>query len=313
MRNEYHNSADERSIKHLKETIETLKRDIIKLKTENKIINLLKDSIKKLQEEKFEMSQKIIDLESESLLFKSGKDNKEDILLYTPRLSSIKQFHKLLSQSHFSFSFRGKKNSTILSKSQNEEIIVLKNELVKKEEIISLLKGKNSQNELKKEKCNNFIINVVGARNNSAISRGKVSPLNYSRTIKDNTDNSIKKYNEENISKYINSFSCGSSSSSEKKRKNNPLKNEILTEETERINLERNINKEIENILEEKKNFILNTLAHENFSFDILRNKKQNSYQRINGLEDIDRLICIIKKRKEKVKKNKKYLEEIIG
>ena len=90
-----------------------------------------------------------------------------------------------------------------------------------------------------------------------------------------------------------------------------------MYEETEsHISLEKNIYKEIQNILEEKRNFILNTLTYENFSFDILKtpnNKNSTGINNINGLEDIDKLIDIIKNRKEKVQKTKKFLEQKLG
>ena len=68
--------------------------------------------------------------------------------------------------------------------------------------------------------------------------------------------------------------------------------------------------------MEEKRNFILKTLTYENFSFDILRPRKNknyggnNSINGLNGLEDIDRLIEIVKNRKQKVQKTKKFFEE---
>ena len=80
--------------------------------------------------------------------------------------------------------------------------------------------------------------------------------------------------------------------------------------------LENNIFKEIQSILEEKRNFILKTLTIENFSFDILglnRNNKninEDSIYDIKGFEDIDKLIEIIKSRKIRVQRIKKYFEE---
>lgn len=59
MRNNYHNPYEERNIKHLKETIDLLKRENNKLRNDNKVILQLKETINKLKKEKLELSQKI--------------------------------------------------------------------------------------------------------------------------------------------------------------------------------------------------------------------------------------------------------------
>ena len=323
MKNDYHNPSDERNIKHLKETIDLLRRENNRLRSENKIIPSLKDTIKKLQEEKIEISQKIIDYESESLLYNVGKDNKEDILLYNPKAHSKKFFEISLAKSNFSFSYSGKKNSKYLKdglKNKNEEIIILKNELVKKEEIISLLKAKNKKIDLKKERCNNFSLNTNSSNSKrNSTNSGKII-LNSGNVINSNSNNThSNNAGMSDINKYTSAFSWVASPNN--KKRNMPFHNEIMYEETEsQISLEKNIYKEIQNILEEKRNFILNTLTYENFSFDILRpQKNKNSgnnnsnninINNINGLEDIDKLIEIIKNRKQKVQKAKKYFEE---
>ena len=60
----------------------------------------------------------------------------------------------------------------------------------------------------------------------------------------------------------------------------------------------------------------MKTLVRENFSFDILSSKgnqkNENLIYDIKGMEDIDQLIEIIKNRKIKVQKTKKYFEEIL-
>ena len=241
MKNDYHNPADERNIKHLKETIDLLRKENNRLKTENKIIPSLKETIKKLQVEKIEISQKIIDYESETLL-NSNKDNKEDILLYKPKSESKKIFEFSLAKSNFSLTFYGKKNSKYLKdglKNKNEEITILKNELVKKEEVISLLKAKNKKIELKKEKCNNISLNA-------SINSSKANSINNSSVGK-NLLNSGSKYNSNNsksngindINKYTSPFASGASPSAannkinNNKKRNAPFQNEINYEETE--------------------------------------------------------------------------------
>ena len=320
MKNDYHNPSDERNIKHLKETIDLLRKENNRLRTENKIISSLKDTIKKLQEEKIEMSQKLIDYESESLLYSASKDNKDDILLYNPKAPSKKKIKTSLVRINFCFSFYGKKNNNILKdglKNKNEEITILKNELVKKEEIISLLKSKIKKNEFKKERCNNFSITNSGnntKRSNNIITNGKIMGSNSSNSgnmTNSNVNTYTQNANTNEINKVTSAFSWAMSPASNKKR-NGPYSNsnDIMYEETEsHLNLEKNIYKEIQNILEEKRNFILNTLTYENFSFDILKNKNSIS-SNITNLDDIDKLIEIIKNRKQKVLKKKKSLEE---
>ena len=323
MKNDYHNPADERNIKHLKETIELLKKENNKLKSENKSISSLKETIKKLQEEKLELSQKIIDIESESLLNNASKDNKDDILLYNPKALSKKIFKLSLAKSNFSFSYFGKKNVSILKdglKNKNEEITILKNELVKKEEIISLLKANKKKIKLKSVKCSSFCLNTGNEnntkRNNISSTNGKMISFNSGNKLSPNNTNNT---NMNDINKYTSAFSWVTSppynnNNNASKKRNGPGNNEILYEETEsHISLEKNIYKEIQNILEEKRNFILNTLTYENFSFDILRqsNKKNiGGNNSITGMEDIDKLIEIVKNRKIKVQNAKKKLEE---
>ena len=128
--------------------------------------------------------------------------------------------------------------------------------------------------------------------------------------INSNTHNT----NVNDLNKVTSAFSWATSPASNDGKKRNvvPYNSEIMYEETEsHLNLEKNIYKEIQNILEEKRNFILNTLTYENFSFDILKNKNTTSSNiNMNNLEDIDKLIEIIKNRKQKVQKTKKSLEE---
>ena len=322
MKNDYHNPADERNIKHLKETIDLLRKENNRLKSENKSVASLKETIKKLQEEKIELSQKIIDYESESLLNNASKDNKDDILLYNPKALSKKLFKLSLVMSNFSFSFNGKKNTSILKdglKNKNEEITILKNELVKKEEIISLLKSNKKKFEFKTVKCNNFSIKVGGnntKKNSINSNNGRVLPFNSGNKAISNNSSNTNNTNMNEINKYTSAFSWAGSPPNvvNNKKRNGPFNNEIMYEETEsHMTLEKNIYKEIQNILEEKRNFILNTLTCENFSFDILKSpKNKNSYLNngINGLEDIDKLLELVKKRKQKVQKAKKYLEE---
>lgn len=318
MRNENRNLLYEKSIKNLKDTIDLLKKENNKLRNDNKEIFRLKELIKKLKKEKLEMSQRIIDYESESFLYNSQREDKDDILLYNPN-NSNKKLKMNLKKFNFSFSINGIKNVTN-KYNKNDEISILKRELNEKNEIITLLKS--NKKKYKPVIINNFSIN-------SSSSTSNINSINSSAqkyvTFKNDKKNSIN-YNSilsnQMKSKLSNKISSTFSWKDENRHKKKFKKsvNDTPSEDRESHNsLEKNIFKEIENILEERKNFIIKTLVRENFSFDILSNKEklknndlnENSNYDIKGMEDIDQLIEIIKNRKIKVQKTKKYFEEI--
>ena len=318
MRNENRNLLYEKSIKNLKDTIDLLKKENNKLSNDNKEIFRLKELIKKLKKEKLEMSQRIIDYESESFLYNSQREDKDDILLYNPN-NSNKKLKMNLKKFNFSFNINGIKNETN-KYNKNDEISILKKELNEKNEIITLLKS--NKKKYKPVIINNFSIN-------SSSSTSNINSINSSAqkyvTFKNDKKNSIN-YNSilsnQMKSKLSNKISSTFSWKDENRHKKKFKKsvNDTPSEDRESHNsLEKNIFKEIENILEERKNFIIKTLVRENFSFDILSNKEklknndlnENSNNDIKGMEDIDQLIEIIKNRKIKVQKTKKYFEEI--
>ena len=253
------NHNDEKSVKHLKEVIETLKRQNLKLKIENKNLQGLKDVIAKLQEEKMDLSRKLMEMEGEAVLYKDNL-NINDEMLYNPkkgsRFSTISQkesFHKISPTPSKEIKYLplniSSNNFSIISKNNKNE-----KELNSKDKIIS-----DSQKSDKKK-------NIVDA--------------------------------------FAKNF----------RLKNEPNKktiNDSLFEENEsHINLENNIYKEIENILEEKRNFVIKTLTIENFSFDIMR-VKENKQIDINK-NNIEQILELIKQRKKKVEMTKKFLEEKI-
>ena len=318
MRNENRNLLYEKSIKNLKDTIDLLKKENNKLRNDNKEIFRLKELIKKLKKEKLEMSQRIIDYESESFLYNSQREDKDDILLYNPN-NSNKKLKMNLKKFNFSFNINGIKNETN-KYNKNDEISILKRELNEKNEIITLLKS--NKKKYKPVIINNFSIN-------SSSSTSNINSINSSAqkyvTFKNDKKNSIN-YNSilsnQMKSKLSNKISSTFSWKDENRHKKKFKKsvNDTPSEDRESHNsLEKNIFKEIENILEERKNFIIKTLVRENFSFDILSNKEklknndlnENSNNDIKGMEDIAQLIEIIKNRKIKVQKTKKYFEEI--
>ena len=125
MKLEYRNPFYEKIVKQLKETIDLLRSENTKLKKNNKEIFNLKETIKKLKAEKLELSQKIIDYESNDLFYNSHKGEKEEMLLYNPN-NSNKKGKSILKKSNFSFSIKGifnKMNNSIQS-NKNEEISI---------------------------------------------------------------------------------------------------------------------------------------------------------------------------------------------
>lgn len=322
------NTNEERSTKHTKESIDVLKKENTKLKQENKTISSLKETILKLQEEKMELNKKLIEMESEAVLYKPDEDPNDE-MLYNPRrgsrfstLSQKELLQKLQPNSSFikeqpkkftelekfsdSFGIISKKNINTLKdglKNKNEEILLLKNELVKKEQTILELK-KNMEN----------YNNIFDSKYSLNTSRSNNANINFN-----NSD--IQHKPEDYLSLLSKKFSF---------KKNNDLKevNDSIYDENNEAHLllEKNIYNEIQNILEEKRNFILKTLTCENFSFDILnnnnyktkksnekndKNKDNNIYEEINGT-NIEQILALIRQRKRKVEMTKKYLEEKI-
>ena len=320
---------EEKTIKHLKESNELLKKENTKLKLENKSIPSLKDTISKLQEEKMELSRKLIEMESEAVLYKDSQEINDE-MLYNPRrgsrLSTIEQkeilpklqpnssnfnlankeqkrFNNgLIKIENSNFSIFSKKNMNLLKdglKNKNEEILLLKNELVKKEKIISDLK-KNMEN------YNNIFDSKYSL--NSSINNSKVKTYN-----EDSTNKIIQNKPEDYLGLLSRRFSFQVNSDTKQV-------NESMYDENEsHILLEKNIHSEIQNILEEKRNFILKTLTCENFSFDILNDKsnfknKKSSESISDELtgNNIEQILALIRQRKRKVEMTKKYLEEKI-
>jgi len=325
---------EEKTIKQLKETIESLKKENHKLKQENKSISSLKNTILKLQEEKMELSRKLMEMEGEAVLYKDDGDISNE-MLYNPRrgsrISTIsqkelllklqpnsskmnlannnkeqKQFNKELNKiTNSNFSIISPKRSNILLKdglkNKNEEILLLKNELVKKEQIIT---------ELKKNK-DDYNKNSSNAKN----------ALNYSNSNSTNIKQNDKSQKLQSLREDYLGFM--NKKFSLKKNYDQKESNDSINEENDtHLLLEKNIYSEIQNILEEKRNFILNTLTRENFSFDLINGndnikvekKKKNELtgKEISGA-NIEQILVLIRQRKKKVEMTKKYLEEKIN
>ena len=124
-------SEKDKTVKELKEQISLLKKENLRLKTQ--ISNLqLKDNskeIQKLREEKLMLSSKLMELESESVLYKKSSD-----LILDPSVNfTVESFSITLTDK------KGKQKIKESLKNKNEEILILKSELMKKEQLIANL------------------------------------------------------------------------------------------------------------------------------------------------------------------------------
>jgi len=283
MKKNFNNLSYERTIKNLKDTIESLKKENLRLLSENKTAN---EIIKTLQEEKFEISKKLIDYESE-ILYKVHKNKKEDILLYNPKHPSKNDLKFSLIKQSFNLKLGagGKSHDKSLSTQK------------KNKNIINIL---NSKKDLAMEQsiAFNIINNIISNNENE-------DKFNYKSGNK-NTLNNIKNY----TNKYTNTFSyTGSQSSKDGKNKNCNYNSDTVIDESQ-FSLKKNIDKEIENILEEKKKNKIKNLKIENFSFDLIcyNNKVINQID----LDDINKLIEIVQNRKKIVINAKKNLKKTL-
>ncbi len=303
-----------KNVKHLRDVIENLKKENQKLKNENNT-NSQKILIKKLQDEKLQLSKKIMDLESDIIIYKNNSNDIDLNLIQQNSISSLRE-KKTNSYSISNFYFSLIKNKNFNNKikeslkKKNEEILILKNELMKKESIIEGYKKNKNLSKQITLPFNNIKNNIL-FRNKS-----ESDILNLS----------LEKFRKE----YFNIISKNSglkiNNNKYKKKESDELN--LFEGEEENSNLEKNIFSEINKILEEKRNFIIKTLTSENFSFDIYsqnqnkqnnisnlkKNNKNNFHKNIifsDITKDIDKMLEMIKKRKEKVENDKINLEDM--
>ena len=335
-----------KTIKHLKEAIELLKKENTRLKADSK-------DIKKLKEEKLSLSKQIMELESEAMLYKNfnGGDN-----LIFPSFTTTKFNFSIIENS-------SKQKIKDSLKNKNEEILILKNELMKKDQIISNLQKKEkeivySQNDHTSNYKNHIVLNQYLFRTKSEsdffhMSQNKYNKKYFGTVVSTShctqrggrlsqlLSSSNKKNNDNIITVNTNNFL---------KRKSGDIYSELnvtMTNEGDDDGhnaLEKNIYSELKNILDEKRNFILQTMTYENFSFDIISTTKKTSQSNMNNsfnsalsastngknhkysnsstsninpsiaftlTKDIDGLLQIIRQRKRIVINDKKSLEEI--
>ena len=315
------------TIKHLKESNEILKKEKNILSNEQTTKEL-----KKLKEENIQLQKKLIDLEGEqlnlnndNLLTNSFANNSylnnnlittENNTVNTSLIQNIKQTstfnksQKKISKSTFNFSIianRGYNKIKESLKNKNEEITILKNELLKKEKLIENLKYKNKfQPKNLKSNINksNNISNNNNKNNNNNIQTEKIiltyfdiNSIKPNSLYKNKSDNdflrsTLIKYNNKYLkTEILRSYTKRKSIDMDYNANNNTINVSLMTsfmeDETGHNALEKNIYSEIKNILEEKRNFIIKTMTRENFSFDIINVsnvKKDDNNIKNNGI-----------------------------
>ena len=287
----------------------------------------------------FNLNQKkLIDLEGEqlnlnndNLLTNSFANNSyltnnlvttENNTVNTSLIHNIKQtstFNKnnknKLIKATFNFSLIANKGYNKIKeslKNKNEEITILKNELLKKEKLIENLKYKNKiqpknlKSNINKPN-NNISNNNKNSNNNNNNSNNHIQtekiiltyfdincikPNGLYRNKSDNDflRSSLIKYNKEYLkTEILRSYTKRKSIDMDYNANNNTINVSLMTsfmeDETGHNALEKNIYSEIKNILEEKRNFIIKTMTRENFSFDIINvsAKKDNNENNNNN------------------------------
>ena len=317
------------TIKHLKESNEILKKEKNILSNEQTTKEL-----KKLKEENIQLQKKLIDLEGEqlnlnndNLLTNSFANNSylnnnlittENNTVNTSLIQNIKQTstfnksQKKISKSTFNFSIianRGYNKIKESLKNKNEEITILKNELLKKEKLIENLKYKNkfqpknlksninkssniSNNNNKNNNNNNNIQTEKIILTYFDINSIKPNSLYKNKSDNDFLRSTLIKYNNKYLkTEILRSYTKRKSIDMDYNANNNTINVSLMTsfmeDETGHNALEKNIYSEIKNILEEKRNFIIKTMTRENFSFDIINVsnvKKDDNNIKNNGI-----------------------------
>ncbi|MCQ2816453.1 MAG: hypothetical protein MJ252_04215 [archaeon] len=325
--------------------------------------------IQKLKEEKLSLTRQLMDLEGESVLYKKSAD-----LLSDPAITYTIE--------NFSFSLSDKKAKQKMKeglKNKNEEILNLKSELMKKDQLINQLQKKIKSPTKQTEK------EVLITQTEGQISSYKQMKVMDKLLFRNKSDldffsKSLNKFKN----KFLNAVSKNKPNNQNKPKgkskvvpiikkeipkpnnKEKELPDFLLTDRSNYGNegqlnvtmtqegddltkrmLEKNIYSEIRLLMEEKKNFLLQTMVKENFAFDILSNKAQrnesNSINKkdnksnkktsstvnsvnsnittndsnfnpstgFNLTQDIDTMIEIIKQRKKFVENEKKNLQKL--
>ena len=326
------------TIQELTEKNESLKNEISNLKYENKKIN------KEMESFKEKTIDKIKDLEFLNIQYeKLKKDNeklKEDLNQKGTNNSNssiiIELKNKLNStleeNINLQTDYENYKNLTeqALLKKENE-IDELKNDLHSKEKMISqitkhrdfllttLYNAQDGQPNVGTNLTKYNSMQIFKAEN-------KKIPDNfvalYSKSFLDNLNNiSIDEGNNKPLlsiqSKEEFSFNKGGYKNYNESKGNllslNNNTNGSGDNDDEKDFLQKKLAMELTNILEERRNYIINTMMTENFAFDIISNERcgsrsSNKLQEMKLIKNIDEILVKIQQKKEKMIKHKNFL-----
>ena len=103
----------------------------------------------KLKEEKMVLSKQIMDLESEAMLYKKIESSEDLLSMNATSINNKQNKKRNLNICAFGFSYVNNLNRMKIKdslKNKNEEILILKNELVQKERLITTLQKKYNNN-----------------------------------------------------------------------------------------------------------------------------------------------------------------------
>jgi hypothetical protein len=328
------------TIKHLKESNEILKKEKNILSSDPNAKEL-----KKLKEENIQLQKKLMDLEGEqlnlnndNLLTNSFANNSylnnnlittENNTVNTSLIHNIKQTstfnknEKKLAKANFNFSLIANKGYNKIKeslKNKNEEITILKNELLKKEKLIENLKykiklqPKNLKSNINKPN-NSISINKNSNNNNSnhhiqsekiILTYFDINSIKPNSLYKNKSDNdflrsTLIKYNNKYLkTEILRSYTKRKSIDMDYNANNNTINVSLMTsfmeDESGHNALEKNIYSEIKNILEEKRNFIIKTMTSENFSFDIINSSAKKDINDNNNNNNNNKNVIVKKK-----------------
>lgn len=300
----------------MKKTIQELNELVEKLKIEN---SGLKQEMISFKEKTID---KIKDLEFLNIQYDKLKKENEKLKLDSKGGPSQTQSatvndlkNKLNASLEENFNIQTEfENFKILSEQnilkKENEIDELKNELLSKEKMIQQItkhrdfllttlyntqEGKNEENLNKYSSVKSF--NTVGQK----IPDGFVNL--YSKSFLENIN-----YTTENEDK--NLFTQQSKGELYKENNSNVNTNGNHEDDEEKDFLQNKLAIELENILEERKQYIINTMVTENFSFDIMGSSKNDSSkkQELRLIKNIDEILLKIKQKKEKIARQKNVL-----
>jgi hypothetical protein len=197
-----------------------------------------------------------------------------------------------------------------------EELEDYKNEITSKEKIISrlsmhrdfLLKTAYSGN----DDINNEVIKLKSTQSLGRITPviGKKIPEVFMKTYSNAflgvklDEKDIKKYDEDKLVKMSNDEETIDINKNNESDVNLSDKKEDEGDDKEFIR--EKIDAEIRNILDNRKNFILNTLAMENFSFDVGVSENKG---KVRNIKIVDEMLSKIQMRKEKLLNQKKLMQ----